>query len=157
MNSEKTSGTSLKLKKPTEYANPAKALIMQTGNFFVNYHGFCLFVTKRMTYLPWKRTIECGMLPPTQEYGRLRKLECEEFTLSLEQETHVWQIVQQLQKNPLYMLTRSQLFSVRYEKKKREKEREKEKMKKHAHNTPVQPLRSKHRILHSFQQLKKYG
>ncbi len=147
MNSEKIKGSPSKLRKPSEYTNSAKALLMRTGNFFVNYHGFCLFVTQRITYLPWKKTKEYGMLPPTQEYGRLRNGGCTEFTLTAKQEKLVWQIVQQLQKNPFYMLSRSELFIAKQGKCKREREL-------HKKTAVVKTLRPKKVVLHSFEQLR---
>jgi hypothetical protein len=105
-------GNSSKLKKPSEYAHRSRALIMQSGNFLVNYHGFCLFTNKRMIYLPWIKTRQWGMLPPTPEYGRLKK-QCEEFSLTLEQENQVWKIITQLLKNPLHGLTRIEVFTAK--------------------------------------------
>ncbi|GEM_PF-2538308 len=113
--------------KPSEYRSSATALIMKSGNFFVNYHGFCLFVNKRFIYLAWVKTKEYGLLPPTQEYGRLRQC-CDQFTLTKEQEAKVWPIVQQLVKSPYYGLTRLETITAQIGKRKRDADKPKKNM-----------------------------
>jgi len=110
------------LKKPSDYPHPAKGLVMSSGNVFVNYHGFCLFLTIQMKYLPWIVTKKNGQLPNTCEYGRLRKL-CKEFVLSPQQELLVWEVVQKLEKNPLFGLTQKEFITAKAAIKARENEK----------------------------------
>lgn len=105
--------TSSRLRRPSDYPNPATMLKTQSGNFLVNYHGFCLFVNPRMTYLVWEVTKKNGQLPPTQEFGRLKKANCPLFILTAEQERQVWKIVRQLMKNPFFGLDRIQTFTAK--------------------------------------------
>ena len=78
---------------------------LKTKNgYMVNFHGFCFFVNENFVYQPWKRTIEKGELPTTNEYGRLRGLQLAERKLSDVEEAKSAIIAQNLKGNPRYGL-----------------------------------------------------
>ena len=83
------------------------AYCLMTGHgYMVNFHGFCFFVNEHFVYLPWKRTIEKGELPTTNEYGRLRGLKLAERKLTNIEEAQSAIIAKNLKGNPRYGLTK---------------------------------------------------
>jgi len=93
------------------FKNPGKKLLTRTGNFFVNFHGVCFFVTKGFKYLVWKKTYKIGILPPTNEYGRLKGLvgADKESLLSPEEENMACEIAKKLAKNPFMGMSRPEI------------------------------------------------
>ena len=53
---------------------PATLLPTKDGNLLINYHGIFFFMSTLGYYIPWKRTLKCGELIKTNEYGRLKNL-----------------------------------------------------------------------------------
>ncbi len=151
MNLSQSKRSSPQWKKPSEYKTAATAVVTLTGNYLVNYHGFCLYVNKRCVYLPWTKTREYALLVPTNEFGRLLKQNCKKFTLTMEQEMLVWQIVKQLIKNPLYGLTRAEIFIAKQGLAKREREKRNASL---ASEVSAKQKTEKKKVLHSFAQLR---
>jgi hypothetical protein len=81
------------------FANNASALKTRNG-YLINFHGFCFFVTDDFVYQVWSQTLRTGKFPPTQEYGRLRKLELPERKLNDEEEKLAGDIAKNLAGNP---------------------------------------------------------
>ncbi len=80
---------------------------LKTKNgYFINYHGLCFFVSSDMTYRPWIKTIQKGMLPPANEFGRLRKEGLAERVLTDDEEGKVQEIANRLKADPFWGLDR---------------------------------------------------
>ena len=93
------------------FKNPGKKLLTRSGNFFVNFHNVCFFVTKEFKYLVWKKTYTTGILPPTNEYGRLKSLigPDAESLLTEEEEKMAREICRKLEHNPLWGLSKREI------------------------------------------------
>ncbi len=93
------------------FKNPGKKLLTRSGNFFVNFHGVCFFVTKEFKYLVWKKTYQMGILPPTNEYGRLKGLigPDAESLLTEEEEKMAREICRKLEHNPMWGMTKREI------------------------------------------------
>lgn len=90
------------------FKNPGKKLLTRSGNFFVNFHGICFFVTKDFKYLVWKKTYSMGILPPTNEYGRLKSLigADAESLLTEAEENLAREICRKLEHNPFWGMSK---------------------------------------------------
>lgn len=100
-----------KSNKVVSFKNPGKKLLTSSGNFFVNFHGVCFFVTKDFKYLVWKKTLSIGILPPTNEYGRLKGIigtEAESLLTEAE-ENKAREIANSLKSNPFMGMTRREI------------------------------------------------
>ncbi len=97
-----------------------KALVTNNGycvNVPVEDKVITFFVSKELEYQPWKKTIDKGILPPTNEYGRLKnQVGLSQVVLDLRSEGIVRAIAAQLHKNPLMGIDK---FTVRERKRKR--------------------------------------
>lgn len=93
------------------FKNPGKKLLTRSGNFFVNFHGMCFFVTKEFEYLVWKKTLTMGILPPTNEYGRLKGIigADAESLLTEAEETLARNICRKLEHNPFWGMNKRQI------------------------------------------------
>ncbi|QQR76413.1 hypothetical protein IPJ63_02855 [Candidatus Nomurabacteria bacterium] len=100
------------------FKNPGKKLKTDKG-FMVNYHNFCFFVNEVFEYTHdtiWKKTFKKGVLPPTNEYGRLKNevigADKESF-LTSEEEAKAKVIVAALEENPFLHMTLKEVWNAK--------------------------------------------
>ena len=92
-----------------------KKMPTQDGRHFVNLFGFCFFVNADFTYSPWKVTLSTAeeakkdpnkkvMLPPTNEWGRLKALGNKTVRLTDDEQKKALHIAENLKRNPMWSL-----------------------------------------------------
>ncbi|MBP6855239.1 MAG: hypothetical protein KBD26_03780 [Candidatus Pacebacteria bacterium] len=90
------------------FKNPGKKIPTQSGGFMINFHGFCFFVDTKFKYRIWKKTYSMGILPPTNEYGRLKGIigADTESLLTEAEENLAREICRKLEHNPFWGMSK---------------------------------------------------
>ncbi|MDB5188631.1 MAG: hypothetical protein JWM92_229 [Candidatus Nomurabacteria bacterium] len=109
----------LRADHPSNFKRPATALKTVEG-YMVNYGGFCFFTDEFFNYQPWKKTKQKGLLPPNNEFGRLRALRdengnllCKEISLNEEQMMAAFRTKLMLDADRFFGLTRVERFTAK--------------------------------------------